>query len=63
MDHATTDIRLVPLPGSREACWTMVFKRMESAAKRWRALNSSALRADVIKGVAFVDGVKKEDAA
>jgi putative transposase len=49
--------------GSREACLTMVFKLMESAAKRWRALNSSALLADVIKGVAFVDGVRKEDAA
>jgi putative transposase len=49
--------------GSREACLTMVFKLMESAAKRWRALNSSALLADVIKGVAFVDGGRKEDAA
>jgi putative transposase len=49
--------------GSREACLTMVFKLMESAAKRWRALNSSALLADVIKGVAFIDGVRKEDAA
>jgi putative transposase len=49
--------------GSREACLTMVYKLMESAAKRWRALNNSVLLADVIKGVAFVDGVRKEDAA
>jgi hypothetical protein len=41
----------------------MGYKLMESAAKRWRALNNSVLLADVIKGVAFVDGVSKEDAA
>jgi putative transposase len=49
--------------GTREACLTMVFKLMESAGKRWRGLNKSALLADVIKGVAFVDGVKQENAA
>jgi putative transposase len=49
--------------GTREACLTMVFKLMESAAKRWRGLNSSDLLEDVIQGVSFVDGVKQEDAA
>ena len=45
--------------GSRVACLTMVFKLMESASKRWRVLNGSALVADVIAGVVFADGVKK----
>jgi putative transposase len=48
--------------GTREACLTMVFKLMESAAKRWRALNGAPLLAEVIAGVVFKDGVK-EDAA
>ena len=45
--------------GSRVACLTMVFKRMESASKTWRALNGSTLVADVFAGVQFADGVKK----
>lgn len=49
--------------GTRQACLTMVFKLMDSASRRWRALNGSPLLADVIKGVVFVDGVKQEDAA
>lgn len=49
--------------GTREACLTMVYKLMESAGKRWRALNGSALLEDVIKGIPFVDGVKQENAA
>jgi putative transposase len=49
--------------GTRTACLTMVFKLMESAAKRWRVLNSSALLPDVIAGVVFIDGEKQEDAA
>jgi len=49
--------------GTREACLTMVYKLMEAAGKRWRALNGSALLEDIIKGVAFVDGVKQEHAA
>jgi putative transposase len=48
--------------GTREACLTMVFKLMESAAKHWRVLNKASLLADVIAGVVFQDGVK-EDAA
>ena len=45
--------------GSRVACLTMVFKLMESASRKWRALNGSTLIADVIAGVQFADGVKK----
>jgi putative transposase len=49
--------------GTRQACLTMVFKLMESASRRWRALNGSTLLADVIKGIVFIDGIRKEDAA
>ena len=45
--------------GSRVACLAMVFKLMESASKKWRALNGSTLIADIIAGVQFADGVKK----
>ena len=49
--------------GTRVACLTMVFKLMESASRRWRALNGSPLLAEVIRGVVFVNGIKQEDAA
>jgi transposase-like protein len=50
--------------GSRTACLTMVFKLMQSAAKRWRLLNGSQLLDDVIQGVQFIDGIKpQQDAA
>ncbi len=48
--------------GSRLASLTMVFKLALTAQKRWRALNGSQLIADVIRGVNFVDGVRKEAA-
>jgi putative transposase len=48
--------------GSRKACLTMVFKLMQSASKRWRALNGSALIQDVIAGVQFADGIKAKAA-
>lgn len=48
--------------GSRIACLTMVFKLVESASRRWRVLNGSALIAEVIKGVVFVDGIKQRAA-
>jgi transposase-like protein len=48
--------------GSRIACLTMVFKLALSAEKRWRTLNGVELLADVIEGVTFEDGVKKEAA-
>jgi putative transposase len=49
--------------GSRAACLTMVFKLMESASKKWRALNGSTLLPEVVRGTVFIDGVKKEPAA
>ncbi len=45
--------------GSRVACLAMVFKLMESASKKWRALNCSTLAGDVIAGIQFADGIKK----
>ena len=48
--------------GSRVACLTMVFKLALAAQKNWRALNGYRLITDVIGGVAFVDGVRKEAA-
>jgi putative transposase len=49
--------------GTRVACLTMVFKLMQSASRRWRALNGSGLLSEVIKGTVFVDGIRKEGAA
>jgi transposase-like protein len=49
--------------GSRTACLTMVFKLMQSAAKRWRLLNGSQLLPEVIAGVQFIDGIKPQEAA
>lgn len=49
--------------GSRVACLTMVYKLMQSAAKKWRLLNGSELIPDVIRGVPFVDGIKAQDTA
>jgi len=48
--------------GSRIACLTMVFKLALSAQRKWRTLNGATLLADVIEGVVFEDGVKKEAA-
>jgi len=48
--------------GSRTACLAMVFKLAQSAEQHWRALNGSTLISDIIAGVQFVDGVKKEAA-
>jgi len=48
--------------GSRIACLTMVFRLTQCAEQHWRALNGSKLLADVIRGVQFVDGEKKEAA-
>jgi transposase-like protein len=49
--------------GSRLACLTMVFKLMQSAAKKWRLLNGSQLLPDVIAGVQFIDGLRHQTAA
>ena len=48
--------------GSRMACLTMVFKLARCAEKHWRRLNGAALLPQVIQGVTFVDGLKKEAA-
>lgn len=44
--------------GTTTATVTMAYKLMESASKRWRLLNGSALMEDVIRGIPFIDGVK-----
>ena len=49
--------------GSRTACLTMVFKLVQSAEKKWRALNGSELLPDVIHGITFTDGIKPKEAA
>ena len=49
--------------GTRKACLTMVYKLMESAAKRWRLLNGSNFLPEVIAGVQFIDGIKPQVAA
>jgi len=48
--------------GSRIACLTMVYKLAVSAQKHWRSLNSATLLADVVQGVTFEDGIRKEAA-
>jgi transposase-like protein len=48
--------------GSRRACLAMVFKLCQSAQKRWRRLNKHDLIQDVIVGVTFIDGEKKQAA-
>ena len=49
--------------GSRKACLAMVFKLAQSAAKGWRKLNGSDRIPDVIAGVVFTDGERKEQQA
>ena len=44
--------------GSRMATLTMVFKLVESAAKRWHRLRGSQRIPDVLNGVVFQDGVQ-----
>ena len=45
--------------GSRVACFAMVFKLVQSAAKRWRRLTGHALISDVIQGVQFTNGIRE----
>ena len=49
--------------GSRLACFTMVFKLMQSAAKKWRLLNGSNILPDVIQGTKFIDGIREDKVA
>jgi len=48
--------------GSRRACLAMFYKLAKSAEKRWRRLNGHEQIPDVIAGVTFTDGVKKQAA-
>jgi len=48
--------------GSRTATLTMVFRLAQCAEQHWRALNGSHLLDDVIRGVPFVDGLRKDAA-
>jgi putative transposase len=49
--------------GSRMATLTMVFKLAQCAEQHWRALNGCALLArSVMKGIQFVDGLRKDAA-
>ena len=45
--------------GSRTACLTMVFKLARCAERRWRRLNGRERLAELIAGVAFVDGIRQ----
>jgi len=49
--------------GTRRACLAMVYKLMQSAAKRWRTLNGSKHLPDVVAGIEFKDGIKAQAAA
>lgn len=46
--------------GSRIATLTMVFKLVESAAKRWHRVRGYRLLSEVLNGVVFQDGVRVE---
>jgi len=48
--------------GSRRACLAMVFKLVQSAAKRWRKLNGQERITDVIADIPFIDGEKQHAA-
>ena len=48
--------------GSRIACLTMVFRLTQCAERHWRVLNGAKWLADVIRGVPFIDGEKKQAA-
>jgi putative transposase len=49
--------------GTRKACLTMVFKLMESASKKWRALNGSSRIQELIAGAVFINGINQTHAA
>jgi putative transposase len=38
----------------------MVFKLLESAAKKWRLLNGSKILPEVIQGTKFSDGIQED---
>lgn len=61
---ATVRLRTVRTKGcgSRLATLTMVFKLAQSAEQHWRLLNGCHLLEDVIRGVKFEDGLRKDAA-
>ena len=56
---ATVKLRTAKTRGclSRKSAFTMVFKLLESAQKRWRKLRGPNRVAEVIRGVGFVNGI------
>lgn len=56
---ATVKLRTAKTRGclSRKTAFTMVFKLLESAQKRWRKLRGPNRVAEVIKGIDFVNGI------
>jgi transposase-like protein len=62
---ATVRLRTAKTRGSlsRETMLTMVFKLCLSAQQRWRKLNGQEHLAEVIEGINFVDGIKKQKEA
>ena len=46
--------------GSRMACLTMVYKLLQSAAKKWRLLNGSELLPEVLRGTPFINGIQSQ---
>jgi len=61
---ATVRLRTVRTKGcgSRMATLTMVFRLVQCAQEHWRALNGSSLLQDVIGGVQFINGLRKDAA-
>jgi len=62
---ATVRLRTAKTRGclTRKTMLTMVFKLACSAEKRWRKLNRPERLAEVIEGINFVDGIRKEKEA
>jgi len=62
---ATVRLRTVKTRGmlTRDTMLTMVFKLSMSAQNRWRRLNRPERLGELIQGIKFVDGIKKEEAA
>ncbi len=60
---ATVRLRTEKTKGclSRQTALTMVFRLCQCAEKKWRRLDGTNHLAEVIRGVKFVDGLKKTD--
>ena len=62
---ATVRLRTAKTRGSlnRDTMLTMVFKLCLSAQNHWRKLNGQKQLAEVLEGINFVDGIRKEKEA